>query len=84
MVFFRLLEKITGKVHFYIFMGEFPVIEIKLHDKEIILDIKNPLLAAELALMELFEKKGKIKWIEKVKKIGYKIKIRHGSLEIEL
>jgi hypothetical protein len=81
----EVLGKVTGKVHFYIFIGNSPAVEVKLNNKEIVLDVKNPILAAELALKEFLEKKDvSIKWVEKIKRMGYTIKIKHGALELEL
>jgi hypothetical protein len=81
----NILEMIQGKVHFYLFVGGSPAIEIILHDKEIIADIKNPILALELGLHQLGGKKQfSSSILDKVKEAGYKVKVRYKIFEIEL
>lgn len=80
----KILEKLTGEVHFYIFVGDNPAVEIKITEDEIILEIKNPLLAAELALDELLHRKKTPAGLEKIKDMGYKIKIKYKMVEMEL
>jgi dimeric dUTPase (all-alpha-NTP-PPase superfamily) len=82
-----ILEGFSGDVHFFISFGEKPAAEVKLKDKEIILEIKNPILAAEVAIEELIQKRKKsnlLKYMEKLKDLGYKVKIKYKLLEVEL
>jgi hypothetical protein len=81
----NLLEMMQGKVHFYLFVGGSPAIEIIVHNKEIIADIKNPLLALELGIHQ-FANRGKSDSyiLKQAKKAGYKIKVKYKMLEIEL
>ncbi len=90
-----ILETIFGKVHFMVFVGDKPAIEIKLHNRDIIVDIKNPILAIELGLEEfvggLGQSRGSGKKeqspesvLKKIKAMGYRIRIRYKILEIDL
>jgi imidazoleglycerol phosphate synthase glutamine amidotransferase subunit HisH len=82
-----MLEIIQGKVHFYLTVGSVPAIEVILKDKEIVADIKNPLLAIELGVMHLL-KGGKGKsgssLLKQIKGSGYRIKVKYKMLEMEL
>jgi hypothetical protein len=81
----EILEMIQGKVHFYLFVGGSPAIEIKIHDKEIIAEIKNPLLALELGLQQFATKRKSDSFIlNQAKKAGFKVKVKYKMLEIEL
>jgi hypothetical protein len=82
-----ILEIMTGKVHFYLSVGRKPAIEIFLHDerKEIVAEIKNPVLAFELGLHELAKGKGSGGYVlEKIKDAGYKVKVKYKMFELEL
>ncbi len=89
-----ILETIFGKVHFMIMVGNKPAIEIKLHDRDIIVDVKNPILAIELGLEEIVggldhsEDKGKGQspesMLKKIKSMGYRIRIKYKIFEIDL
>lgn len=84
----NILETLWGKAHFMVMVGNKPAIELILEDKEIIIDIKNPILAIELGIEEFLEnhRKGKvdISILDSIKKIGYKIKIKYKFLEFDL
>lgn len=85
------LETVFGKVHFMVMVGNKPAIELKMEDKNIIVDIKNPVLAIELGLEELVisrddknEKSGAGRILEKLKKAGYKITVKYKIFELEI
>lgn len=83
----RLLEMVTGKASFYLTIGGKPAVEILFHDekKEIIAQIKNPVLAVELGLHELAAGgRGGSYILEKIKAAGYKVKVKYKIFEIEL
>ena len=81
----NILEMMRGKVHFYLFVGGSPAVEIIMHNKEIIAEIKNPLLALELGLQQITTNRKSDSYILKqAKKAGYKIKVKYKMLEIEL
>jgi hypothetical protein len=69
----EILESVFGKVHFMVLVGNRPALEIKLRDKEIVVDIKNPILAVEFGLEELLETRGKEHPDSALKKLKYKI-----------
>ena len=74
-----------GKVRFFITVGDEPAVEIKIEGKEIIADIKNPLLAIELGIEE-FLKSGNSSgdMFKKIKEMGYRIKIKYKFIEVEI
>jgi hypothetical protein len=82
-----ILETIFGKVHFMILVGNKPAIEVKLHDRDIIIDVKNPILAIELGLEEYFgdmKNKPKGSLLKKLKSMGYRIKVKYKFFELDL
>lgn len=81
----RILEKLFGKVHIYIFVGERKAAELILEDKTVTVDIKNPILAVEAAIEEMARKKrlGSAK-LKDLKSMGYKVKIKYKVFEVEL
>lgn len=81
----NIFEMMSGKMHFYLFVGGSPAIEIKMHNKEIIAEIKNPLLALELGLHQFATNRKSDSYIlDQAKKAGYKVKVKYKMLEIEL
>lgn len=83
-----LLKKTFGKVHIMVTVGSKPAIEVIFEDNEIILDIKNPVLAMEAGLDQMLTRRKEFttssKRLEGLKKMGYKIKIKYKNLEYEL
>ncbi len=80
-----LLEIMTGKAHLYLSVGGTPAVEIILHGKEIVAEIKNPLLAMELGLeYALNRKKGDHYILKQIKAAGYKVKVKYMMLEFEI
>jgi len=81
-----IFKSIAGKAHFMIYMGNNPAAEIEMKDKEIMVDIVNPVALVELGIEEFISKKGTqdIEVIKKIKEAGYRIKIRYKMLEMEL
>ena len=81
----NILEMVQGKVHFYLYVGGSPAVEIIMRNKEIIAEIKNPLLALELGLQQFATNmKSDSYIIDQAKKAGYKIKVKYKMLEIEM
>ncbi len=81
------METVFGKVHFVITVGSKEAIEIKLEGKNIIVDVKNPILAIELGLEEILAKKGKKgkdSMLNKLKSMGYTIKIKYKFIELDI
>lgn len=76
---------LSGKVHFYLSVGGTPAVEIILREKEIIAEIKNPILALELGIQQLATRRKKDSYIlNKLKASGYKIKIKYKVFELEV
>ena len=82
----EIIKSVLGRIHFMIYLGKHPAAEIEIVDKNIIVDIINPLIAVELGMEEFFSKKGKkdINMIENIKKAGYTIKIKYKMFEIDI
>jgi len=80
----QIIADLTGDVHFYVEVGNKPAAEIKLNGKEVLVEIKNPLLAAEAGIKQLMTKGSSSINLEKLKKMGYKIRIKYGPLEVDL
>jgi hypothetical protein len=81
-----ILGGIKGELHFFLFVGDEPAAEIKIiSPKEILIDVKNPILAIELGARELI-KGGKAdeKLFSEIKKMGFRIKLKYRRLEIEI
>lgn len=80
----QVLGDLTGDVHFYVTVGEKPAAEVILKDKLIIVEIKNPLLAAEALMKQLLSKPKNKTRLKKLKSLGFTIKIRYKMLEMDL
>lgn len=82
----EILRTVLGRIHFMIYLGKSPAAEIEVKNKDIIVNILNPLIAIELGLEEILSKKGKkdINMIERIKKAGYSIRIKYKMLELDL
>jgi hypothetical protein len=81
-----ILESVFGRVHFVITVGNKPAIEIKLEGKDIVVDIRNPVLAMEIGLEEFLSKRkanNQASLIKMIKSKGYTIKIKYKFLEID-
>lgn len=81
-----IFKTIVGRVHFMIYMGKSPAAEIEVKDKEITVNIINPVAAVELGIGEFLSRKGMedIEIIKKIREAGYKIKIKYKTLEMAL
>ena len=81
-----IFKTIAGKAHFMIYMGKSPAAEIEVNDKEITVNILNPVAAAELGIEEFLSRKGTedIEIIKRVREAGYKIKITYKTLEMNI
>ncbi len=84
----EILERLFGKVHIYVTVGNKPALEVIFEDSKIIIDIKNPVLAIEAGLDQMLARKGDMDFssrrLEGLKKLGYKIIIKYKMLEFEL
>jgi hypothetical protein len=82
----EIFKTIVGRVHFMIYLGKNPAAEIEIKDKDIIVDIVNPLAAVELGFEEFLSRKGTkdIDMIKKIREAGYSIKIKYKMLEMDI
>ncbi len=81
-----IFSDIVGHAHFMVFMGKHAAAEIKLEGKTIIVDIKNPIIALEFGIEQILKGEEEIdaQLMERVKSMGYKIKMKYKTLEITL
>lgn len=84
-----LLEGISGSLHFYVYVGKEPAAEIRIEEKTIIIEIKNPVLAVEFGARELLKGSGCCgkpdpHILDSAKKMGYRIIIKYRRLEFSL
>jgi hypothetical protein len=81
----KILEGIGGRARLVVFIGRKPAFEIAINNKEIIIDVKNPILALDFGIQELFKgKKPDKKILNELKKLGYTIKIKYKVFKLEL
>ena len=82
----NILKTLYGRVHFIVYIGDSPAFELKLKEKEIIVEILNPVLAIEFGIEEFIKNRGKInsRLLETVRKLGYRIKIKYKMFSIEI
>lgn len=84
------MDRIFGKTTLMLYVGRRPAVEIRIEGKTITADIKNPIIAAELGFSEFIrslESGGSdppsfIK--DRLKSLGYTIKVKWGRLEIKI
>jgi len=81
------MGKISGEVHFYVFLDRVKVAEIRLEGKQIVVDIKSPAAAIKLGFEEYMKKKDTLQasgTLKRLKKMGYSLKIKYKFLEFEI
>ena len=79
------LSTLKGEADFTFEMDKKEILSIKSKGKEILVDIKNPMAAIDMGLLDLL--KGKIKGsgsLKKLKNAGFKIKVKYKLFEFEL
>lgn len=84
-----LLQKLLGEMHIYVTLGEHKALEVKVEDKDILVIIKNPIIAAELGLEQWLLSRGRegpppSKTVEELKKQGYTITVSYKGLKLAL
>lgn len=69
-----------------VYLGKAPAAEIELKDKDIIINIIHPIIALELGIEEFLSRKGQkdIHMLKRLRKMGYKLKIRYKWFEVDL
>ena len=84
-LFEKFAEGNSGKAHLLITISKKEVFEITVKEKEITIDIKNPLLAMESLISQYLKGGGSGKEkLEMIKKFGFKVKVKYKFLEFEL
>lgn len=79
-----LLERMAKNVHFSVGIDGKEAVRLSFDDKKIIVDIRNPILAAQLAIeTSLLARKFK-KMSGDFKKLGYGMEIRYGFLTVDI
>ena len=90
MIFMNILgeifRSIVGRVQFMVYLGKAPAAEIELIDKDIVVKIIHPIIALELGIEEFLSRKGEkdLQMVNKLRKMGYKVKIRYKWFEVDL
>ncbi len=85
----RVTESLTGDVHLYITVGEGHAAEIRLDGNVILVEVKNPLLAAVALLKQLRSNQkgsalGGKSALKKLKKLGYTVRVKYKVIDVEL
>ena len=82
----ELLERLAGKLHFYVTIDNHPAAEIVIHEKAILIDVKNPVLAMEALMGEFLKQKkaGRNDVFRSLKGLGYTVKVKYKIFEMEL
>jgi hypothetical protein len=81
----EIMKTIAGRMHFMVFLGNKPAADIEINDKEITVTIKNPVAALELGIEEFFSgKSGVSDMFQRIKKMGYNIRIKYKIIEVNL
>lgn len=84
----QILERLFGKVHVYVTVGNKPALELTVEGKEIVIDVKNPVLAIEVGADKLLsarkEGDSESRTLARLKRMGYKIIIKYKMLKFEV
>jgi len=81
----KILESLCGKVHFMILIENKPALEITIEDKNILIDVKNPVLALDFGIQQLLKVgKAEKSLLYDVKKLGYKVRIKYKMFELDI
>ncbi|MFH1445367.1 MAG: hypothetical protein ABIF08_02715 [Nanoarchaeota archaeon] len=81
----QLLENVSGKANIVFYIENKPAFIVHFKNKEIKIEVKNPILALEFGIQEMFKKNKADKPIlSSAKKLGFKIKIKYKFFELEL
>ena len=85
-----ILKRIDKKISIMVLVDEHPLVEVHVEKKEILIDVKNPLLAIEYGLKKFLEsRKAKEKSdtsrvLKMIKEKGYRIKVKYGVFEFDV
>jgi hypothetical protein len=85
-----ILKRIDKRISIMVLIDEKPLVEVSVEKKDIMVEVKNPLLAIEYGIKKLFEKKtikekgDTSKVLKMIKSKGYKIKVKYGVFEFDV
>lgn len=80
-----ILEVFSGRLRFHLFFDGKPAVDIVITTDEVIVDIKNPLVALEMGFHQIGHSNKLNSYIIKmIKAAGYKIKIKYKVLEFDI
>ena len=80
-----ILEVFQGRLRFHLFLDGKPAIDMVITPGVVVLEIKNPILALEMGLQQISNKKDMNSYVlNMVKAAGYKVKVKYKIFEIEL
>lgn len=78
------LERVSGNFHISIGVNGKEAVRLTFEEKDVVVEIKNPVVAAELAI-EGSMISDRLKMVEKyLKKGGRNVKVKYGPLEFRL
>ena len=85
----RLLAKLVGEMHIYVTLGERRALEVSVQEKSILIEILNPVIAAELGLEQWLLSRGKkgqpvSRTVERLKSQGYTIAVKYKLFKVIL
>jgi len=80
-----ILEVFSGRLRFHLFFEGKSAVDVVLTPGEMLIEIKNPIVALEMGLQQIGSKNKLNSYIiDMVKSAGYKVKIKYKLLEFEL
>ncbi len=80
-----ILEMLDGRLRFNLAFEGKPAIDIVLNPMEIVIEVKDPIVALEIGIQQIGKKRGVSKYIiQAIKAAGYKVKVKYKVLEFEL
>ncbi len=79
-----LLERMTKNLHFSVGIDGKEAVRLGFDDKKIIVEIRNPVLAAQLAVETSLLARKFRKMSSDFKKLGYRMEIRYGFLTVDI
>ena len=80
-----ILEVFEGRLRFHLFVDGKQAVDIVLTPGEIIIEIKNPMLALEMGVQQIGKKQGISSYVLKaIKAAGYKVKVKYKMIEFDI
>jgi len=79
-----ILKGLEGRLVVSISLDKKPFIDIHIKKMNIVIDVKNPVLAIQFGMKKLFEPEKDERILRLLRKKGYKIKIMYRKFELDL